>query len=192
MSLFNYRTKKDTLEGLGARVSRLEKIMRNLKFWEVNDISQGSRVLRRRRVTPSVAVGAVGRGPWFDVDGLNREAIGSGTTSYEDFLFGFATPTSNTVTVNAGELQDSMLAVKAVASATVTVTNDPVFYIYVQYTYGSANTPTILGNATRPVMSATVYREILHTWTLSAGSVATLSRIYRVGSIVIPGTFATT
>jgi len=137
MSIFNYRTKKDTLEGLGARVSRLEKIMRNLKFWEVNDISRGSRVLRRRRVTPSVAVGAVGRGPWFDVDGLSREAIGSSTTSssYKDFLFGFATPTSNTVTVNAGELQDSTLAVKVVARKTVTVTNDPIF------TY-MCNTPT--------------------------------------------------
>ena len=61
-----------------------------------------------------------------------------------------------------------------------------------QYTYGIANIPTILGSDERPVMSATVYREILHTWTLSADSVAKLSKIYRVGSIVIPGTFATT
>lgn len=190
MSIFNYKTQKDPLEGLANRVSKLEKIFRNLKFWEVNDVSQGDKVLRRRKVTPSITIGTVGRGPWFDVTGLNRTAIGtgSGSASYSDYEFGFATPTTAVVAVNAGELQDSMLAVKTVAAANITVTGATTFFIYVQYPYGG--TPTIVGSATRPTMDATTYRVILHQWLL-VGTVATLQKISHLGNVTISGTFST-
>lgn len=190
MSIFNFNTQKNSLEGLGSRVARLESILRNLKFWEVNGTDQGAKILKRRRVTPSVTLGSVGRGEWNYVTGLSGTAIGSGsgTATYSDYLFGFTTPTTDTVTVNAGELQDSMLAVKVVASAPLTITGATTNYIYVQYAYGG--TASIAVSTTRPVMDAANYREILHTWTL-VGTVATLSKIYKLGTIVISGTFAT-
>lgn len=193
MSIFNYKTRRDPIEALRAEVARISKCLKALRFWEVNDIQQGPNILRRRRVSPSPQMGVVGRGPWNDITGLNFEYGGGGgdAADYEDYLFGFAIPTTAVVTVNAGELQDSALAYKAVATANITVTGAGTFYIYVQYIYGSGNTPTILGSATRPIMDALTYREILHSWTLVSGSLATLSKIYRLGAIVIPGTFAT-
>lgn len=191
MSVFNYRTDKDNLQTLGSRITKIEKILKALRFWEVNDVSQGPNVLKRRRVTPSIGMGSVARSNWAEITGLNHiYGGGSGTSSYADYLFGFATPITAIVTVNAGELQDSMLAVKAVATADITVTDVPVYYIYCQYVYGTGNTPTILGSATRPVMDALTARVILHTWKLTAG-VATLIKIYHTGCINIWGTFGT-
>jgi hypothetical protein len=192
MSLFNYNTRIDPIGSLQARVAKIEKLLKALKFWEVNDTAMGDKTLRRRKVTPSLTIGAVGRGPWFDIVGLNRISIGSGGTgtsaSYSDYEFGFTTPTTATVTVNAGELQDSALAVKTVASAAIEVTGLTTFFIYVQYIFGG--TPVILGSTTRPTIDATTIRIILHTWTL-VGGVATLSKIGHLGNIYIPGTFAT-
>ena len=110
---------------------------------------------------------------------------------WSDWEFGFETPTTAVVTVNAGELQDSMLTVKAVTGANITVTDVPTYYIYVEYLYGSGNTPVIGGSDVRPVMDATNYRRILHTWILLSG-VATLNKISHLGNITIPGTYATT
>ncbi|MFA5151098.1 MAG: hypothetical protein WC554_00915 [Clostridia bacterium] len=192
MSVFNYKSKRDPLEGLRAEVARIRKCLKALKFWEVNDITFGDKVLRRRRVTPNPSCGTVAKGQWFDVNGLDRTEIGDGggITDWSDWEFGFETPTTDVVAVNAGELQDSMLAYKAVAAANITVTGAGTFYIYVQYTYGSGYTPTIVGSETRPTMDALTYRRILHTWTL-VNSVATLSKIGHIGNIMIPGTFGT-
>lgn len=190
MSIFNYNTKVDSIAGLGNRIAKLEKIFRNLKFWEVNDQTLGFRTLKRRKVTPSVTLGTVGRGQWFDVTGLSGTAMGSGsgTTSYADYEFGFTTPTTAVVAVNAGELQDSALAVKVIATANKTITTGTVNYIYVQYVFGG--TPTIEVSQTRPTTDATTVRVILHQWTLVA-SVATLSKISHLGNISIFGTFGT-
>lgn len=75
MSTFNYRTKKDPLESLNARVERLESILRKLEIWIVNDISQGANRLRRRKIRPVVDSGAVYKGPWFDVDVFSDEFL---------------------------------------------------------------------------------------------------------------------
>ncbi len=190
MSVFNYRTKRDPLDGLRSEVAKIRKCLKALIFWEVNDMGLGDNYLRRRKVTPSPGMGVVARGPWFNVMGFDGTDSGTSTVSYADYEFGFATPTAAVVSVNAGELQDSMLAYKAVAMANITVTGAGTFYIYVQYVYGSGNTPTILGSETRPIMDALTYRRILHTWTLVSGK-ATLSKIGHIGNIMIPGTFAT-
>jgi hypothetical protein len=188
MSIYNYKSKRDPLESLANRVAKIEKIFRLLKFWEVNDVALGANVIKRRKVTPSITIGTVGRGEWHDITGFNNVKGGGGTTSYADYLFGFTTPTTAVVVVNAGELQDSALAVKTVATANITVTGATTYYIYVQYVFGG--TPTIEGSLTRPTVDATTFRVILHTWTL-VGTVATLSKIYHTGAIIIPGTFGT-
>jgi hypothetical protein len=79
MSIFNYKSQKDPWEGLASRIAKLEKILRLLKFWEVNDTSQGPSVLKRRRVTPSVSIGTVGHGEWNPITGLSNISIGTGT-----------------------------------------------------------------------------------------------------------------
>lgn len=189
MSIFNYNTTRDPIEGLASRIARMERIFRNLKFWEVNDVALGANVLKRRKVTPSILIGSVGRGEWHDILGMGNSAMGSGgTTSYADYEFGFATPTTAVVSVNSGELQDSALAVKVVATADKTIATGTVNYIYVQYVFGG--TPTIEVSQTRPTVDATTTRIILHQWTL-VGGVATLSKISHLGNIYIPGTFGT-
>lgn len=73
MSVFNYHTRADPLEVLRSRVGKIEKLIKALKFWEVNDTALGDDVFKRRKVTPNLGVGVVGRGPWFKVD------MGAGT-----------------------------------------------------------------------------------------------------------------
>lgn len=210
MSLFNYRTRIDPINALQARIAKTEKLLKALKFWEVNDISLGDKTLRRRKVTPSLMMGVVGRGPWFDVNGLDRTAIGAGsggvtslvagsgitvsaatgavTVSHDwsKWEFGFSVA-AEIVQVNAGEIQDSLLSVVTAAAANISVPNVGTTYIYVEYTYGGA--ATILGSTARPAMEETKYRRILHQWTV-VGGVATLGKISHIGNIVIPGTFA--
>lgn len=206
MSVFNYRSKMDPIEGLRSRVGKLEKLLKALRFWEVNDIQLGNNVLRRRRVTPSVGVGVVGRGPWFDVelgidadDAVTSLTAGSGITvsaatgavtvshDWSLYEFGIYSITDAVVRVNAGELQDSLLNAKTSNAVDLTIVAGGTNYIFVEYTYGGAIETKV--STTRPVMDATTYRRILHWWTLVDG-VATLGKISHIGNIVIPGTFA--
>lgn len=90
MSIFNYTTKRDSTAGLASRIAKLEKIFRNLKFWEVNDVSQGSNILRRRKVTPSLLIGSVGHGEWHDVLGMGNSALAdSGGMDWAKCSFGY-------------------------------------------------------------------------------------------------------
>ena len=206
MSVFNYKSRRDPLEGLRSRVAKLEKIFKALRFWEVNDIQQGSKVLKRRRVSPSVGIGMVGRGPWFDVkvgidtdDAVTSLTAGSGITvsaatgavtvshDWAKYEFGIYSITGAVVRVNAGEIQDSLLNVKSAGAVDLTIVAGSTNYIFVEYTYGGAVATKV--STTRPVMDATTYRRILHWWTLVDG-VATLAKISHLGNIVVPGIFA--
>jgi hypothetical protein len=221
MSVFNYKSKRDPLEGLRSRVSKIEKLLKRLVFWEVNDIGLGDDVLKRRKVTPSLIMGSASRGPWFKVDmgaggGSDltvAETDGSPSvakveeirfqsgdftvtdngdksvtiSAWSKWEFGIQSIVGDKVTVNAGEVQDSLLNAKTASTAEITIAEVGMTYIFLEYTYGGA--VEIKGSTTRPVMDATTYRRILHWWYLVDG-VATLSKVSHIGNIVIPGTFA--
>ena len=206
MSVFNYNTKIDRIGSLQARIAKLEKLLKALKFWEVNDIQLGDDILKRRKVTPSLAVGVVAKGPWFDVDmgagtggGVTSIVAGSGITvsaatgdvtvshDWAKYEFGIYSITDKVVRVNAGEVQDSLLNPKTAGAEDITVADSGITYIFLEYTYGGAL--SIKGSTSRPVMDATTYRRILHWWQVVDG-LATLIKISPIGNIVIPGTFA--
>jgi len=190
MSVFNYRTRRDTLEGLAARVGKLEKLLRNLKFWEVNDSSQGFNILRRRKVTPSVALGTVGRGNWFNVTGLNNNYGGndSNNLNRSDYGLGF-TISKNVVTVKSGYLFHGTRTPITIPAKDVSILADNT-YIYVTYTYGSG-VATIISSLTFPQHTATTLNWLLFKVTL-ANSLASVEtgNIYSAGNIHIPGNFA--
>jgi hypothetical protein len=171
-----------TVRDMALQTNQLVRLLDGKDINEVNFLN-GQTAQRTTRF--SLANGLL-RSDWIDISDVIGG--GGGTTSYADYLFGFTTPTTEVVAVNAGELQDSALAVKTVATANITVTGATTYFIYVQYAFGG--TPTIEGSLTRPTVDATTFRVILHTWTL-VGTKATLSKIYHTGAIIIPGTFAT-
>ena len=204
MSVFNYNTKIDRVGSLQARIAKLERILSRLKFWEVNNIQLGDDVLKRRKVTPTLTTGTVAKGPWFDVNlgdegGVTSVVAGSGITvsaatgdvtvahDWAKYEFGIYSITAKVVRVNAGELQDSLLATKTANAVNITVADSGTTYIFLEYTYGGALSTK--GSTVRPVMDATTYRRILHKWTVVDG-VAVLGAISHLGNIVIPGTFA--
>jgi len=200
MSVFNYNTKISPTGMLQARIAKLERILRRLKFWEVNNTQLGDDVLKRRKVTPALATGTVAKGPWFDVEmgdegGVTSLVAGSGITVSSDtgdvtvshdwakYEFGIYSITAKVVRVNAGEVNDSLLDTKTANAVDITVADSGTTYIFLEYTYGGAL--SIKGSTVRPVMDATTYRRILHWWQVVDG-LATLIKISHIGNIVIP------
>jgi len=89
MSIFNYKSKRDPLESLANRVAKIEKIFRLLKFWEVNDTVLGANVLKRRKITPSITIGTVGKGEWHDVTGFGNTLASANKFDWTKCAFGY-------------------------------------------------------------------------------------------------------
>jgi len=177
MAIVNYHTKVDPIAGVSSRVAKIEKIFRTLKFWEVNDNQLGADVLKRRRVTPSLAVGTVGRGPWFEVTGVNgTEGTGSSSTGLDltkcalGYKIDPVGDDHDLVRIYAGEIDRI-----AVAQTDVTVANND--YVYVQRTT-TDDTMLVTNGASVPVDDGTYTYIRLYRFTVTAG-VATIQNIYR-------------
>jgi hypothetical protein len=177
MTVVNYHTKTDPIAGVSSRVAKIEKIFRSLKFWEVNDNQLGADVLKRRKVSPSLAVGTVGKGPWFDVTGVNgTTGTGSGSTGLDltkcalGYKIDPAGDDHDLVRIYAGEIDRI-----AVAQTDVTVANND--YIYVRRTIAD-DTMDVLAGASVPANGATYIYFRLYRFTVTAG-VATILNIFR-------------
>ncbi|MDD5485939.1 MAG: hypothetical protein PHW65_00030 [Dehalococcoidales bacterium] len=191
MSVFNYKTRVDTVESLSDRVARIERLLNRLQFWEVNDITLGVNVLRRRRVSPNTRMGGISRGQWHDVTGLNYEYGGgtdSATASYDNFAFGFSI-SGAVVTVNGGYVFHGMRSPITVSGGDITIAADNT-YIYVTYVFGSG-AAFVTSSTAFPQHTATTLNWLLYMAELSDG-VVTIDdgNIHHLGSITIPGAFA--
>jgi hypothetical protein len=184
---FNYHTKSDPVSDLIRQVFNIKKTLRALKIWEVNDISLGTNILRRRQVRPMPDSGTIVKGPWFDFTDLSGLSGLSGSSNYSDWAFGFTMPDTEIVPVNAGRLRHGARTVVGVASAKITI-SDTVnqTWIFVSYTFGAG--AVISSSTAEPQSTETVYNHALHKWLLVGGK-AVLQSVCCLGDISIPGSF---
>jgi len=195
MSVFNYSTKSDPYDGLRRDVYNIKRTLKAMTLWVVNDISLGVNVLRRRQIRPAPDSGSLFKGPWFDFTGVSGISNGGGggsggsvgTANYSDYAFGFATPTTAVVSVNAGRVRHGTRTAVAVATAPITIVDEVnKTYVYVAYTFGGSG--TITSSTTEPVSTETIYNHVLHEWLLIGGK-ATLQKICSLGDISIPSAY---
>jgi len=200
MSIFNYKSKRDPLERLASRVAKMEKIFKLLKFWEVNDTVLGANVLKRRKVTPSITVGTVGRGEWHDVTGFENVSGSGEKFDWTKCSFGYKfNPDSDNkakVRIYVGEINKN-------ASTQTDLVITGTAYVYARVTIATPSTILVTQANSVPANDATYeyYRLYRFTSNLIVGSSPAayrldddLTMIYRpfdIEGITLPVTAAT-